>query len=71
MKVGDYVYVYTGAPINESDQKITGRQRLRSLLEQDEVESDSSEEVYMIDGQPGSEEEALQILSKYPVEKNA
>jgi|GEM_PF-4694496 len=71
MKVGDYVYVYTGAPINESDQKITGKQRLRSLLEQDAVESDASEEVYMIDGQPGSEEEALQILSKYPVEKNA
>ncbi len=72
MKIGDYVYVFTGALITENDKKITGKQRLKSLLEQDQAldKTDANKE-YNVDGKPASEEEAFKVLSKYPEEKNA
>lgn len=72
MKVGDYVYVFTGGSISENDQKITGKQRLKSLLEQDQMtDSEDGSKEYIVNGNPATEEEAFEVLSKYPEEKNA
>ena len=76
MKVGDYVYIYTGVSITgesrQPDQTISGKQRLKSLLEQDQTATTGSEEKeYLVGGKPATEEEAFQVISKYPKEPNA